>query len=53
MRIAELLSTYLPAATPWLFSFALMTALELLLPRDRHSLRGRLPGILFWRSGCQ
>lgn len=48
MRIAELLSAVLPAATPWLFSFALMTAFELLLPRDRHSARGRIAGVLFW-----
>ncbi|KQM36070.1 hypothetical protein ASE59_15510 [Sphingomonas sp. Leaf10] len=30
------------------FSFSVMTAIELLAPRERHSLRGRLPGVLFW-----
>lgn len=46
--VSHAFSSILHAATPWLFSFALMTALELLLPRERQSLRGRLPGVLFW-----
>lgn len=30
------------------FGFSVMTAVELLTPRERQSLRGRLPGLLFW-----
>lgn len=48
MRMTELLPAYLATITPWVFAFALITALELLLPRDRYSLRGRLAGMLFW-----
>ena len=36
------------AALPWVFAFAFMTALELLLPRDRQSLTSRLAGLSFW-----
>lgn len=38
----------LALAGPWAFAFAFMTALELLLPRGRHGIRARLPGLLFW-----
>jgi sterol desaturase/sphingolipid hydroxylase (fatty acid hydroxylase superfamily) len=48
MRILDLVSVYLPAAAPWVFSFALLTAFEMLLPREHHALRGRLAGIVFW-----
>lgn len=30
------------------FGFSMMTAVELLTPRERQSLRGRLPSLLFW-----
>ncbi|WP_294322460.1 sterol desaturase family protein [uncultured Sphingomonas sp.] len=37
-----------PTLVVWTFGFATMTAIELLAPRERYSLRGRLPGLLFW-----
>lgn len=37
-----------PTLVVWTFGFATMTAVELLAPRKRYSLRGRLPGLLFW-----
>jgi sterol desaturase/sphingolipid hydroxylase (fatty acid hydroxylase superfamily) len=36
------------AALPWVFAFAFMTALELLLPRDRHGMKSRLVGLSYW-----
>lgn len=47
---AATLPWLLHAAAPWLFSFAALTALELLLPRGRQSIRGRLPGVVFWAA---
>ena len=47
-QIAGLLDMLGSTAWTWSFAFAFMSALELLLPRERQSLAGRLPGLLFW-----
>lgn len=44
----SLLEAARPTVAAWAFSFAFMTALELLLPRTKDPVRGRLPGLLFW-----
>lgn len=46
--LARLTETLLPTLTPWVLGFGTMTLVELLLPREQHSLRGRLPGLIFW-----
>lgn len=46
--LARMLEAASPVAIAMAFSFAFMTALELLLPRERHGLRERLPGLAFW-----
>ncbi|MCP3729192.1 sterol desaturase family protein [Sphingomonas sp. MG17] len=46
--LARLTETLPQLLAPWALGFASMTAIELLLPRERHSLRGRLPGLIFW-----
>ncbi|MHA6722646.1 sterol desaturase family protein [Sphingomonas sp. RS2018] len=45
---ARLIDLALPTIQVWAFSFAFMTALELLLPRSRYSVRGRAIGVVFW-----
>ncbi len=37
-----------PTLVVWGFGFSVMTVVELLAPRERQSLGGRLPGLLFW-----
>lgn len=46
--IASLLESAWPTAIGMIFGFSFMTALELLIPRERHSLLSRLPGLMFW-----
>lgn len=46
--LSVLWETVKPTLVVWTFGFSVMTAVELLAPRERHSLRGRLPGLLFW-----
>ncbi|NML04955.1 sterol desaturase family protein [Sphingomonas sp. G-3-2-10] len=46
--LAPVIDHLASAAPCWAFAFAFMTALELLLPRSRTSIRGRLSGLLFW-----
>jgi sterol desaturase/sphingolipid hydroxylase (fatty acid hydroxylase superfamily) len=47
-HFARLLSAAQPTAIGMAFGFAFMTALELLLPRGKQSIGGRLHGLLFW-----
>ncbi|MDF7776002.1 sterol desaturase family protein [Sphingomonas sp. AOB5] len=46
--LAPIIDYVLLAAPVWIFAFAFMTALELLLPRGRNSIAGRIPGLMFW-----
>jgi sterol desaturase/sphingolipid hydroxylase (fatty acid hydroxylase superfamily) len=47
-QIVTRLDSLAQAVSPWLFAFAFMTALELLLPRERGSIARRGAGLLFW-----
>lgn len=46
--LAQFLETVRPMAINVAFGFAFMTALELLLPREKHRLVDRLAGLFFW-----
>jgi sterol desaturase/sphingolipid hydroxylase (fatty acid hydroxylase superfamily) len=47
-RVRELLVALQATLVLYVFAVATMTALELVTARERHSLRSRLPGLLFW-----
>lgn len=46
--LAALVALFWPGTQVAIFVLALVTAVELLLPRERHSLASRLPGLVFW-----
>ncbi|WP_343518783.1 sterol desaturase family protein [Sphingomonas sp.] len=46
--LASIVALLWPGAQVAVFVLALVTAIELLLPRDKHSLASRIPALIFW-----
>ncbi|KQN26469.1 hypothetical protein ASE86_10210 [Sphingomonas sp. Leaf33] len=46
--LASVIESATATAIVWTFGFAVVTAVEIALPRERHSLGGRGAGLVFW-----